>query len=105
MERRMIVVGVVLASCTVAWAADPIEPTGRPPGVPPLVSQNSRGFPAPNLTPGQPIETRAPELPTDKPAFPGQTRAPYRPTVPYQVTTLTDKLEKPWSLAFLPDGK
>jgi glucose/arabinose dehydrogenase len=106
MSRLMIVMGLVVASCTVAFADDePIEPTGRPPGVPPLASQNSRGFPPPNLTPGQPIETRPPELATDKPAFPGQTRAPYRPTVPYQVTTLTDKLEKPWSLAFLPDGK
>jgi len=70
-----------------------------------MANQNSRGFPAPNLVPGQPIETRPPELATDKPAFPGQTRAPYRATTPYQVTTLTDKLEKPWSLAFLPNGK
>jgi glucose/arabinose dehydrogenase len=98
-------VGLVVMSCTVAFADEPIEPTGRPPGVEPLASQNSRGFPAPNLTPGQPIETRPPELSTDKPAFPGQTRAPYRPTIPYKVTTLTDKLQKPWSLAFLPTGK
>ncbi len=103
--RQLIVVGALFASCTIALAAEPIEPTGRPPGVPALASQNSKGFPAPHLVPGEPIETRPPELATDKPAFPGQTRAPYRATVPYQVTTLTDKLEKPWSLAFLPDGK
>ena len=105
MGRLLTAIGVVWVSCSVALAAEPIEPTGRPPGVAPLASQNTRGFPAPNLTPGQPIETRPPELATDKPAFPGQTRAPYRPTVPYQVITLTDKLEKPWSLAFLPNGK
>jgi aldose sugar dehydrogenase len=105
MRRLLTAIGVVWASCSVALAAEPIEPTGRPPGVAPLASQNTRGFPAPNLTPGQPIETRPPELATDKPAFPGQSRAPYRPTVPYQVITLTDKLEKPWSFAFLPNGK
>jgi aldose sugar dehydrogenase len=54
---------------------------------------------------GQPIETRPPELATDRPAFPGQTRAPYRKTSPYRVTVLTDQLQRPWSLAFLPDGK
>jgi glucose/arabinose dehydrogenase len=105
MGRLLVIVGMMCASCAAALAAEPIEPTGRPPGVAPMVSQNSRGFPAPRLVPGEPIETRPPELPTDKPAFPGQTRAPYRPTAPYQVTTLTDKLEKPWSLAFLPNGK
>jgi glucose/arabinose dehydrogenase len=54
---------------------------------------------------GQPIETRTPEKSDDKPAFPGQTRAPYQATAPFAVTTLTDKLSRPWSLAFLPDGK
>ena len=70
MRRLLTAIGVVWASCSVALAAEPIEPTGRPPGVAPLASQNTRGFPAPNLTPGQPIETRPPELATDRPAFP-----------------------------------
>src|SRR5579872_3088678 len=88
-----------------ALAADPFELTGKPPGAPRLQGANSTGFPAPQMTPGQPIETRPPELTTDKPAFPGQTRAPYRATVPFTTTTITDKLKAPWSLAFLPDGK
>jgi glucose/arabinose dehydrogenase len=54
---------------------------------------------------GQPIETRPPELESDKPAFPGQTRAPYQATAPFVVSVITDKLKSPWSLAFLPDGK
>jgi glucose/arabinose dehydrogenase len=55
--------------------------------------------------PGQPIESRVPEKADDKPAFAGQTRAPYQATAPFKVTVVTDKLDTPWSLAFLPDGK
>ncbi|HEX5420288.1 MAG TPA: PQQ-dependent sugar dehydrogenase [Gammaproteobacteria bacterium] len=61
--------------------------------------------PEPRLVEGQPIETRPPEKADDRPSFPGQTRAPYHKSVPIAVTTLTDKLQLPWSLAFLPDGK
>ncbi len=60
---------------------------------------------APQTEAGKPIETRPPEKRDDKPAFPGQTRAPYVATAPPVVTTLTDRLDAPWSLAFLPDGK
>jgi aldose sugar dehydrogenase len=61
--------------------------------------------PPPRMVPGQSIETRPPEKRDDKPVFPGQTRAPYQPGVPVEVTVITDKLDKPWSLAFLPDGR
>jgi glucose/arabinose dehydrogenase len=53
---------------------------------------------------GDPIDSRSPEKADDKPAFFGQTRAPYHATAPVVVTTLTDRLHLPWSLAFLPDG-
>jgi len=62
-------------------------------------------FPSPVTSDGQPIESRPPEKDDDKPAFPGQTRAPYRATTPPVVTVLTEKLNSPWSFAFLPDGK
>ena len=56
------------------------------------------------MTPGQPVETRAPEKLDDKPVFAGQTRAPFQPSVKFQTVTLTDQLNKPWSMAFLPGG-
>jgi glucose/arabinose dehydrogenase len=54
---------------------------------------------------GQPIDTREPEKKDDHPAFSGQTRVPYESTTPPKVTLLTDKLNNPWSIAFLPDDK
>jgi len=96
---------VCLVGIPTAVAAQQVELTGRPPGVEPLENHNSTGFPAPTTTPGQPIETRPPELASDTPAFPGQTRAPFRATVSFTTTTLTNKLTLPWSVAFLPSGK
>ncbi len=81
------------------------DPTGTPPGVTPLQNRNSVGFPAPNTVEGQPIETRQPEKEDDHPVFPGQTRAPYHASVPYNVTTLSEKLKAPWSFQFLPGGE
>jgi glucose/arabinose dehydrogenase len=80
-------------------------PSGNPEGVGRLQNHNSSGFPAPQSVEGQPLETRAPELASDHPLLPGQTRAPYKKSVPYKVTSITEKLDHPWSLAFLPDGK
>lgn len=41
-----------------------------------------------------------------KPAFPGQTEAPppSKPSQPFTIQTITNRLSNPWSLAFLPDG-
>lgn len=52
-----------------------------------------------------PVETKAPN--TDyKPAFPGQTRiAGVKTKTPYEGTVLTDKLESPWGITNLPDGR
>ncbi len=45
------------------------------------------------------------ESPEPTPAFPGQTDAPAPPKSPdFDVQIITDKLDGPWSLAFLPDG-
>ena len=106
MTRSLMIATLAAVALTPALtAAQPFPLTGMPPGAERMQSHNTVGFPPPNTTPGQPIETRPPELATDKPAFPGQTRAPYRATTPYAVTVITDKLKQPWSLAFLPDGK
>lgn len=77
----------------------PAAPAAKPAASVPYV------FPAPRLVPGQSIDTRPPELSTDKPAFAGQTRAPYEPSAPFNVVTVTDQLRAPWSMAFLPGGK
>src|SRR5690625_5030674 len=52
-----------------------------------------------------PVETEDPN--TDyKPAFEGQTRAPgVETTTDYQVTILSEDLEKPWGITNLPDGR
>jgi glucose/arabinose dehydrogenase len=52
------------------------------------------------------VETRPPNATGQTPAFAGQTRAPERrANVAFDVVTVIDGLEHPWSLAFLPDGK
>ncbi|GBR37179.1 glucose sorbosone dehydrogenase [Neoasaia chiangmaiensis NBRC 101099] len=67
--------------------------------------KNTYAAAEPSWREGHAIETRPPELESDRPAFVGQTRAPYHATSPFHVTVLTDRLHAPWSLAFLPDGR
>ena len=42
-----------------------------------------------------------------KPAFPGQTNAPKpaKPSPPFTIETVTNRLSGPWSIAFLPSGR
>lgn len=50
------------------------------------------------------LGTLVAQSPEPKPAFPGQTDAPAPPTsAPFQTQIVTDRLNAPWSLAFLPD--
>jgi glucose/arabinose dehydrogenase len=52
-----------------------------------------------------PVRTAPPNVPEFKPAFAGQTRAPeVRTATPLEVTTIASGFDKPWALAFLPDG-
>jgi glucose/arabinose dehydrogenase len=54
---------------------------------------------------GAPVETRPPNGKDQKPAFPGQTRAPeVKAGVAYDVTDHVTGLQRPWGLAFTPDG-
>jgi glucose/arabinose dehydrogenase len=54
---------------------------------------------------GSPLETRDPVGPNQKPAFTGQTRAPaIRTRTPVEATVIARGLNRPWSLAFLPNG-
>ena len=97
--RRHLILAAFLALLPGALAAQDTPPA------PPQTQGDSRDFPPPRLVEGQSWDARPPEKPDDKPLFPEQTRAPYHKTHGYKVTTITDKLRLPWSLAFLPDGK
>jgi aldose sugar dehydrogenase len=56
--------------------------------------------------PGAPVETAPPNVPEFKPAFPGQTRAPAVKTrTALKVTELASGFNRPWAIAFLPDGR
>jgi glucose/arabinose dehydrogenase len=51
------------------------------------------------------VGTIAAQSPDPKPAFSGQTKAPAPPpSAPFQTQVITDRLNAPWSIAFLPDG-
>jgi glucose/arabinose dehydrogenase len=67
---------------------------------------NARRFRRLALLPLACLSTLALAQPEPTPAFPGQTDAP-KPATPssgFKVETVTDQLEGPWALAFLPDG-
>ncbi len=58
-----------------------------------------------NETPGEPVEIRKPDV-GYKPAFEGQTRvAGVKTSTPYEVSVITDKLNSPWGIAALADGR
>jgi len=95
MMQRMIVRGGILAGLLALPATLAAQDLPRPPAT----AGDSREFPAPRMVEGQPVETRPPEKADDKPLFPEQTRAPYHKTHAYKVTTLTDQLHLPWSIA------
>jgi Glucose / Sorbosone dehydrogenase len=51
------------------------------------------------------LGTLVAQSPEPKPAFAGQTKAPAAaPSAPFQTQIVTERLNAPWSLAFLPDG-
>lgn len=98
MRRNSILAGFLALLPTASMAQDAPPP-------PPRTVGDSREFPPPRLVEGQSWDVRPPEKADDHPLFPEQTRAPYHKVASYKVTTITDKLHLPWSIAFLPGGK
>ena len=95
---------------TPAAPASSACPTVVPPtmvdGKPAPVAGGRAFQPKPCLVEGLPVEVRPTELAINKPAFPGQTRAPFHKSkTNFKVTVITDKLNLPWAMQFLPDGK
>jgi aldose sugar dehydrogenase len=69
-------------------------------------AQANDAAPAQAESRGAPVETERPNVPEFKPAFPGQTRAPAVKTrTPIRVTDVATGFNKPWAIAFLPDGR
>lgn len=61
---------------------------------------------AANLAVAQGVDPRPPNNPEQKPAHAGQTDAPeMKSNVAFDVVTVAEGLQNPWSLAFLPGGK
>jgi glucose/arabinose dehydrogenase len=98
MGRYFILAGLLALLPMAATAQDT-------PPAPPRTQGDSREFPPPRLVEGQSWDARPPEKADDKALFPEQTRAPYHKVHGYKVTTVTDKLHLPWSIAFLQSGK
>ena len=114
LSGAFVVAGAILIAQQPADApAAGTPPTGVPPaGVPGAAPGPARGrgpgrgAPKYELEKGKPIDPRPSSKTDDKPEWEGQTHAPYEPSgVAYTVTTVTDKLVAPWSIAFLPEGK
>jgi aldose sugar dehydrogenase len=121
MRQRLSYVAGALVLAGAALIAQ--QPAGPPPagapGAPPTDGPGAakgtggrgrggpgRGAPQYQLEKGMPIDNRPSSKKDDQPSWPGQTRAPFEPTGDiYTVTTITDKLVAPWSIAFLPGGK
>jgi aldose sugar dehydrogenase len=101
----------VLASAVLVAQQPPAAPpAGGPggPGGPPRGGGRGpgRGAPQYQLEKGKPIDNRPSSKTDDHASWVGQTHAPYEPSgVAFTVTTVTDKLVAPWSIAFLPGGK
>jgi glucose/arabinose dehydrogenase len=59
-----------------------------------------------NRDASQGVDRRPPNASDQKPAFVGQTRAPERHSnIAINIVTVAAKLDHPWGLAFLPDGR
>ncbi len=72
----------------------------------PLTQQDSNAAASARAAKGKPVESRPPNAPDQRPAFEGQTRAPGMITQrPLAVDVITEGLEHPWALEFLPDGR
>jgi len=101
-----VLAGAILVAQQPAPA--PTPPAGAPGAFPGPARGRGPGRAAPQyqLEKGKPIDNRPSSKKDDHYLWEGQTRAPYEPSgVAYTVTTITDKLVAPWSIAFLPGGK
>jgi len=97
------VVGLSLAACN---KSPPVAQDQHTPRIVPAEGKGESTKPRVGPNPGQPVETSPPNVPEFKPAFAGQTRAPAIHTrATLKVSEVAEGFDKPWALAFLPDGR
>ncbi len=106
-QHHLYLTGAFLFAGAILIAQQPPAPAkGGFPGGPGKGKGGGRGAPAYQLEKGKPIDNRASTKTDDHSLWEGQTRAPYAPSgQAYDVKVITDKLQNPWAIAFLPDGK
>jgi glucose/arabinose dehydrogenase len=101
--RLACVVGCSLAACN---KSPPATQNQHTPRIVPAEGKGEPTKPRVGPNPGVPVETSPPNVPEFKPAFVGQTRAPAIHTqTTLKVTEVAEGFDKPWALAFLPDGR
>ena len=103
MRPSIVIFSAILSLAAVGCRKDaPPKPDPQP--LQPGKSSTESGEKGPAAK-GAPVETGEPNVPEFKPAFEGQTRAPAVTTkTPLLVTEIADDFDKPWAVAFLPDG-
>ena len=101
-----------LAICLTALAAVAVAAQSQQQAPPPPPQQQPPRNPAPSTIPPLPepgqkaADARPANGANQKPAFEGQTDAPLRQSnVAFNLVTVAEGLDNPWSLAFLPSGK
>ena len=99
--KRLVMAGAIAFTIGLFHGTE-AQQTTAPPAAPPA----ARGGGPPGGGPENGMNTRPPNGQNQKPAFAGQTRAPEQKLgVQFQVVTVYEGLDRPWGLAFLPDGR
>jgi glucose/arabinose dehydrogenase len=96
----------VLSGWGMAYGQSPRSPSDQSGNLAPDRASGSQQTQPREQPTGAPLETAPPNVPEFKPAFPGQTRAPgVKSRTAVQVTEIASGFNKPWAIAFLPDGR
>ena len=97
-----------LLACAAATAQSASQSNGQAGNLAPGGGSREQSRPRAegNAPRGAPVETGPKSVPEFQPAFPAQTRAPAVKTrTALQVTEIASGFNKPWAIAFLPDGR
>jgi glucose/arabinose dehydrogenase len=109
MRRRLSSAACLLGLVLAATACNKKPEQKHEPQAPKVMEGEGQGEatkPRVGPNPGVPVETAPPNVPEFQPAFAGQTRARSMSSkTPVKITKIAGDFDKPWALAFLPDGR